>query len=116
MFHGLLSAIHSTLMLIDLNNSSFRKNSLPKDYLMYETEESMNLRHKAELLELQTAHLVQRKALLDRRQACLRSTISLPYDFHQSDHEEFHKAQSHLGEDVISFSAISSGNLNWLLV
>lgn len=83
---------------------------------MYESEESMGLRHRAELLELQNAHLNQRKALLDRRHAaCIQSTMSLasfPCDFNPHDHEE--KLRHHLGEDGTSFSDFSSGNFFWL--
>ena len=110
---------HYQQYLVTLNNINlalnyFLKNTLPRDYFLCETEESMNLRHKAELLDIQNAQLTQRKALLDRRQICIQNTLSLPSfpcDFNPNDHEETHKIRSHAGGvDAASFSMISSGS------
>jgi len=44
---------------------------MPKEYIMSESEEAMNLRHQREILELQNLHLMQKRSLLDRKQNIL---------------------------------------------
>ena len=105
----LVSQIKLSLKLMVLLQSS-----LPKDYLSYETEESMSLRQNAELIELQKAHLMQKRSLLDRRQANLNNLISIPGisdDFAIKDYDDMHKVRSPNGVDPMLLSPISSGYL-----
>jgi len=51
-------------------NKFYKKylSEIPKEYLMLETEEAMNLRHQREIMELENNHLAQKRNLWDRRQ------------------------------------------------
>lgn len=75
----------------------------------------MTLRHNAEMIELQRAHLMQKKMLLDRRQAHLNN-LQLPglsVDFNPKEHEDAQKnARTPMGGDPMLFSPFSSGYIS----
>lgn len=45
--------------------------NIPKEYLFTESEEAMNSRHQREIMELQVAHLSQKRSLWDKKQNIL---------------------------------------------
>lgn len=70
----------------------------------------MNLRHTAELNELQSAHIAQKKLFLEQKSASMKS-LRLPSlcDFNPSEIEETPKGQTPVGAELLPFSPINSG-------
>lgn len=75
----------------------------------------MGLRHKAELLELQNVHLIQKRSLFERRQGYLhgcKNSLNIPNfpcDFTPNEQEDHQKHQNQIGDDPLPFSPFSSG-------
>jgi len=86
-------------------NKFYKKylSEIPKEYLMLETEEAMNLRHQREIMELENNHLAQKRNLWDRRQNIMsnNSYNGVVYNGFQVttlDTDDFYHKLFHLNE------------------